>query len=65
MLQNGLERKLTLFLSMDSGWYQSYFMHSLNDLTNKIKKGWQKGKKESVTDTIERSCDVECSRNQY
>ena len=60
MLQNGLERKpkLILFLSMDSRWYQSYFIYSLNDLTNKRKE-------ESVTDTIERSRDVECSRNQY
>ena len=67
MQQNGLERKhkLILFLSMDSRWYLSYFIHSLNDLTNKRKKKVPKGKKESVTDTLERSCDVECSRNQY
>ena len=40
MLQNGLERKhkLILFLSMDSRWYQSYFIHLLIELTSKRKK---------------------------
>ena len=40
MLQNGLEQmhKLILFLSIDSKWYQSYFINSLNDLTNKRNK---------------------------
>ena len=40
MLQNGLERKhkLILFLSMDSKWYQSYFIHLLIELTSKRKK---------------------------
>ena len=48
MLQNGLERKhkLILFLSMDSRWYQSYFIHLLIELTSKRKKKkkCQKGK---------------------
>ena len=46
MLQNGLERKhkLILFLSMDSRWYQSYFIHLLIDLTSKRKKSAKKGK---------------------
>ena len=46
--------------STHSRWYQSYCIHSLNDLTNK-RKEVPKGKKVSV---IERSCDAECSRNQ-
>ena len=47
MLQNGLERKhkLILFLSMDSRWYQSYFIHLLIELTSKRKKKCQKGKR--------------------
>ena len=47
MLQNGLERKhkLILFLSMDSRWYQSYFIHLLIELTSKRrKKSAKKGK---------------------
>ena len=47
MLQNGLERKhkLILFLSMDSRWYHSYFIHLLIELTSKSKKKkCQKGK---------------------
>ena len=48
MLQNGLEwkHKLILFLSMDSRWYQSYFIHLLIELTSKRKgkKSAKKGK---------------------
>ena len=46
MLQNGLERKhkLILFLSMDSRWYQSYFINLLIELTSKKKKSAKKGK---------------------
>ena len=37
MPQNELERKrkLILFLSMNSRWYQSYFIYSLIDLIHK------------------------------
>ena len=50
MLQNGLEQKhkLIQFLSMDSRWYQSYFIHSLNDMTSKRKKNCQKGKRSQL-----------------
>ena len=56
MLQNGLERKhkLILFLSMDSRWYQSYFVHLLIELTSKRKKKVPKREKVSVTDAIDR-----------
>ena len=56
MLQNGLERKhkLILFLSMDSRWYQSYFIHLLIELTSKRKKKVPKREKVSVTDAIDR-----------
>ena len=56
MLQNGLERKhkLILFLSMDSRWYQSYFIHLLIELTGKRKKKVPKREKVSVTDAIDR-----------
>ena len=56
MLQNGLERKhkLILFLSMDSRWYKSYFIHLLIELTNKRKKKVPKREKVSVTDAIDR-----------
>ena len=58
MLQNGLERKhkLILFLSMDSRWYQSYFIHLLIELTSKRKKKKKVPKREkvSVTDAIDR-----------
>ena len=55
MLQNGLERKhkLILFLSMDSRWYQPYFVHLLIELTSKRKKV-PKREKVSVTDAIDR-----------
>ena len=58
MLQNGLERKhkLILFLSMDSRWYQSYFIHLLIELTSKRKKKkMPKREKVSVTDAKERN----------
>ena len=42
--------------SKDSRWYHFYPIHLLNDLANQRKK--------SCTDTLERLCDVECSRNQ-
>ena len=56
MLQNGLERKhkLILFLSMDSRWYQSYFIHLLIELTSKREKKVPKREKVSVTDAIDR-----------
>ena len=57
MLQNGLERKhkLILFLSMDSRWYQSYFIHLLIELTSKRKKKKvPKREKVSVSDAIDR-----------
>ena len=56
MLQNGLERKhkLILFLSMDSRWYQSYFIHLLIELTSKRKIKVPKREKVSVTDAIDR-----------
>ena len=57
MLQNRLERKhkLILFLSMDSRWYQSYFIHLLIELTSKRKKKKvPKREKVSVTDAIDR-----------
>ena len=56
MLQNGLERKhkLILFLSMDSRWYQSYFIHILIELTSKRKKKVPKREKVSVSDAIDR-----------
>ena len=56
MLQNGLERKhkLILFLSMDSRWYQSYFIHLLIELASKRKKKVPKREKVSVTDAIDR-----------
>ena len=55
MLQNGLERKhkLILFLSMDSRWYQSYFIHLLIELTSKRKKKVPKREKVSVSDAID------------
>ena len=57
MLQNGLERKhkLILFLSMDSRWYQSYFIHLLIELTSKRKKKKvPKREKVPVTDAIDK-----------
>ena len=56
MLQNGLEpkHKLILFLSMDSRWYQSYFIHLFIELTSKRKKKVPKREKVSVSDAIDR-----------